>query len=118
MNTELMDALRDVYDEDKDGKPAVSQPAGGSKRSINYDKIRKLRLVWDRRQDKSLPFNFSFVVPGKIAGMALPTSQEQLLTIAKEHSIGSPPLCLIFFSWPAQSLIQTLFFTPQDLFAP
>lgn len=84
MASELIAALRKVYEDET----LVPPPASGPKRSTNFEKLRRLRLVWDRREDKSLPFNFGFVLEGKMAGMALPTSQDQLLKIAKEHSVG------------------------------
>lgn len=84
MAAQLMESLRGVYDEPE----ILSADASREKRSRNFEKLRRLRLVWDRREDKALPFQFSFVLEGKIAGMALPTSQGQVLKIAQEHSIG------------------------------
>ena len=50
-----------------------------------FANVRSLRIAFDSRKDKTSPYFFSFVRPGRLAGMGLPVDRKQVRLIRRRR---------------------------------
>lgn len=85
-------------------------------RGSNYHRIKANRLAFHPASKGSEePSFFSWVLDGKLAGMALPTSEAQLQTLRATHNIGLVCSLIEGQSCPPISLFEPEELNPQSL---
>jgi len=78
-----------------------------SHRGANYEKIKANRLAFHPSSKNSDdPPSFSWLVEGKLAGMSLPTSTEQLKTLKRSYNVGLVCSLIEEPSCPPESMFQ------------